>query len=67
MEAMQIDASMTVNAVIARYPAALTVFHAHGVDACCGGALPLAVVAERHRLDLDALVAEVVAVAGRAP
>jgi iron-sulfur cluster repair protein YtfE (RIC family) len=47
----------TVNEVIAAFPATVAVFKSHGVDACCGGALPLATVAEKHRLDLDGLLA----------
>jgi iron-sulfur cluster repair protein YtfE (RIC family) len=49
-------ADETLNAIVDRCPRALTVFHHHGLDACCGGALPLREVAWRHRLDLAVLL-----------
>lgn len=48
----------TVNDVLVRHPEAQSVFHRHDIDSCCGGALPLAAVAERHGLDLAALIDE---------
>jgi len=45
---MEIDPSWTVNDVIARHPETLAVFAELGIDACCGGAKPLAEVARRH-------------------
>ncbi len=53
-----IDPAETVNAIITRLPATVGVFTAYGIDACCGGALPLAEVATRHRIDLADLVAD---------
>ena len=53
-----IDTAQTVNAVITRYPATVAVFKAYGIDACCGGALPLQEVASRHHLELAGLVAD---------
>ena len=58
-----IGATETVNALVARVPRSVAVFQRHGIDTCCGGGLPLGVVAERHGLDLDAIVAELAAVA----
>jgi iron-sulfur cluster repair protein YtfE (RIC family) len=46
-----------------RWPMTLTVFHAHGMDACCGGQLALSAAAKIHGLDIDALEAELHAVA----
>jgi iron-sulfur cluster repair protein YtfE (RIC family) len=37
-----ISAGLTVNEAIRRYPATVAVFNAFGIDACCGGAAPLA-------------------------
>jgi iron-sulfur cluster repair protein YtfE (RIC family) len=54
----EITADMTVNEVITKYPATVAVFSAHGIDSCCGGALPLAEVARKHRLDFIGLLAE---------
>jgi iron-sulfur cluster repair protein YtfE (RIC family) len=59
-----ITADLTVNQVALLAPATLPVFVRYGVDACCGGAKPVAVVAARHGLDLDALLADLVAAAG---
>jgi regulator of cell morphogenesis and NO signaling len=53
-----IDVTLPVNAIIARYPATVAVFKAHGVDACCGGARPVAEAATRHGIDLADLVAD---------
>ena len=47
--------TMTVNAVIARYPDALSTFADFGIDACCGGARTVRDAASRHGIDLDAL------------
>ena len=53
-----IDGTMTLNAISLALPRALEVFARHGLDSCCGGAKPLALVCERHGLDLEALLAE---------
>jgi regulator of cell morphogenesis and NO signaling len=52
-----IDPNETLNALIARAPAALAVLQRYGLDTCCGGSLTLAVAAEHHSLDLEELVA----------
>ncbi|HEY0809582.1 MAG TPA: DUF542 domain-containing protein [Longimicrobiales bacterium] len=52
-----ISPEMTVNEIVQRYPTTLPVFRSFGIDTCCGGALPLATVLEKHRLD-DASVLE---------
>ena len=46
----------TVNDVIARHPATLAVFRAYGIDACCGGPLPLDEVCRRHDLSLEGVL-----------
>lgn len=58
MSESRITAGLTVNEITLRSAAALAVFHRHGIDACCGGALPLGEVAAKHGLDLDALLEE---------
>ena len=60
---MTVDAAMTVNEIIARFPATVAVFNARGIDACCGGAVPLAEAAERDGADLDVLLVELARVA----
>ena len=52
---MSIDLTSTVNEVVQRYPATLGIFNALGIDSCCGGALPLTTVAQRHNIPLDVL------------
>jgi iron-sulfur cluster repair protein YtfE (RIC family) len=47
---------MTVNETIRRFPRTVAVFNAHGIDSCCGGALPVAEAAARHRIDLAELL-----------
>jgi iron-sulfur cluster repair protein YtfE (RIC family) len=56
-EVFSIDPADTLNAIVARYPAALAVFQRFGLDTCCGGSLPLATAAEHHALDLEAVLA----------
>jgi len=50
--------TMTLNEISLVSPRALEVFARHGLDSCCGGAKPLALVCERHGLDLEALLTE---------
>jgi len=47
---------MTVNETIRRFPKTVAVFSAHGIDSCCGGGLPIAEAAARHRIDLARLL-----------
>jgi iron-sulfur cluster repair protein YtfE (RIC family) len=51
-----IDADLTVNDAIRRYPATVAVFNDFGIDACCGGAAPLAQAAVRDGADPVALL-----------
>lgn len=51
-----IDADLTVNEAIRRYPATVAVFNDFGIDACCGGAAPLAEAAVRDGADLQELL-----------
>ena len=53
---VQIDGTMTLNAIMLLQPRAVEVFAQHGLDSCCGGAKPLALVCEKHGLDLGALL-----------
>ncbi|HEX6050242.1 MAG TPA: DUF542 domain-containing protein [Gemmatimonadaceae bacterium] len=52
-----VDASATVNEILVRYPAAVSVFNTFGIDACCGGDATLEDAARRDGADLDALTA----------
>lgn len=56
-EAGRLDpASTTVHEAIHALPGAHEVFRRFGIDACCGGDLPLAVAVERHGVELDLLL-----------
>jgi len=52
-QTVSLVATDTINDIIEKQPEALRVFHQFGLDACCGGTLPLAVAAERHGLNLQ--------------
>jgi iron-sulfur cluster repair protein YtfE (RIC family) len=58
-----IQPTSKVNEVIRSHPATVSVFAAHGIDSCCGGAAPLEEAARRHGVDLDGLLAELERVA----
>jgi regulator of cell morphogenesis and NO signaling len=58
-----IDAELTVNEAIRRFPATVAVFNDFGIDACCGGAASLARAAARDGADPRALRAAVRAAA----
>jgi len=51
-----LDPQWTVNETIRRFPATVAVFNVFGIDACCGGSVPLAEAALRDGTDPDALV-----------
>jgi iron-sulfur cluster repair protein YtfE (RIC family) len=52
----RIDEQTTVNDAIQRYPETVAVFNRFGVDACCGGASPMAEAAERDGVPLAELL-----------
>lgn len=56
-DASTITATCTVDAVMARSPAARDILNAHNVDTCCGGADTLAAAAARAHVDAGELVA----------
>jgi len=53
-----IDPTASVNDVISRYPATISVFNKFGLDTCCGGGAPIVDAARRDGADLGALLAE---------
>ena len=59
-----IHAGVTVNEAIRRFPATLAVFNDFGIDACCGGAAPVAEAATRDGADPAALLAALRVAAG---
>lgn len=56
----------TVNEAVQRFPETLAVFSEAGIDACCGGALPIDEAARRHGLDVPLLLRRLAAVADAA-
>jgi iron-sulfur cluster repair protein YtfE (RIC family) len=51
-------AALTVNETVRLFPGTVAVFSRHGIDSCCGGALPVAEAAARHGIDLEQLLKE---------
>lgn len=60
--ASAIHAELTVNELIRNVPATVQIFNDFGIDACCGGAVPIAAAAQRDGADVDALLAALAAV-----
>jgi DNA-binding MarR family transcriptional regulator len=52
-----IEPRATVNEVLLRHPKLAPVFKKYSIDTCCGGATALEIVASRHGIDLEALLA----------
>lgn len=55
-EPVHIDPSWTVREVVSRYPAAVAIFKAFKVEACCDAGRPLDEAAQRAGISLDVLV-----------
>ena len=53
---MKIDAGLTVNEVIKRFPAALPVLNAFAIDTCCGGEESIGVAAANVNVPLETIV-----------
>ena len=47
----QLDCHWSVNEVIARHPATIAAFDAHGIDTCCGGAVSVEQAAREAQVD----------------
>lgn len=50
--------NLTVNEAIRRWPRTVEVFNRFGIDACCGGAVPIADAAARDGADVEELMRE---------
>jgi regulator of cell morphogenesis and NO signaling len=59
IESIVLSTETTVNEAIRQVPSAVTIFKRVGIDACCGGALPIGEAAKRHGLDAEALLSEI--------
>ena len=55
--ATPLDRTLSVNAIVARWPQAIPVFNQFGIDSCCGGGAPLDEAARRDGADAEALYA----------
>lgn len=51
----EIDPSLTINEIVALYPATISVFNRFGMDTCCGGAVRVDEAARRDGIDLETL------------
>lgn len=52
----QLDLSLTINEIVAKYPQTIPVFNRFGFDTCCGGGITVPDAARRDRIDLDAVL-----------
>jgi iron-sulfur cluster repair protein YtfE (RIC family) len=55
-QTIQLDRSMTINEIIARYPQTMPVFNEFGMDTCCGGGATVEEAAARDGLDADSVI-----------
>lgn len=51
-----IDDEITVNELIRQVPETVHVFNEFGIDACCGGAVPVREAAQRDGADVEAVL-----------
>ena len=54
-----IDPSLSVNEVLRRWPSAVSVLNAFGIDTCCGGTLPLATAALHAGIPVGEVIAAI--------
>jgi len=59
----QLSGDLTLNEITSAVPRALEVFNRNGLDSCGGGAKPLALVCEKHGLDLEQVLGDIRALA----
>lgn len=53
----QLDPTLTINEIVARYPATIPVFNRFGMDTCCGGGVSVEAAARRDGTNLDVVLA----------
>ena len=51
-----IDPALSINAIVARWPAAVSALNAAGVDTCCGGGDSLSVAAAQAGIPIADLI-----------
>ena len=64
MSHVALPRSMTVNEAIRLYPLTVELFNRFGIDACCGGAVPIVEAAARDGADTGALMEELLRIIG---
>lgn len=64
---MTITETTTVAEIASAIPSSVRVFQRHGIDFCCGGKIPLAVVCEQQGLSFADVIAAIEASAARPP
>jgi iron-sulfur cluster repair protein YtfE (RIC family) len=52
----QLDPTLTINEIVARYPATIPVFNRFGMDTCCGGGVSVYDAARRDGIDVEAVL-----------
>ena len=62
-----IEPAATVNEILVKYPATVSVFNQFGIDACCGGAASLDEAARRDGADVDQLLRALEAIIQQGP
>lgn len=55
-ELTQLDPTLTINEIVARYPEAIAVFNRLGFDTCCGGGITVDEAARRDGVDASAVL-----------
>jgi regulator of cell morphogenesis and NO signaling len=65
-DTQHVDTAATVNEILSQHPAAVSVFNAFGIDACCGGDATLDEAARRDGADVDALIGALDAIVNQA-
>jgi iron-sulfur cluster repair protein YtfE (RIC family) len=56
-DTQQLDLSLTINDIVARYPETIAIFNRFGMDTCCGGAVTVEEAARRDGIDAAEVIA----------
>lgn len=61
---MTTDASLSINEIIRRVPASISVLNAYGIDTCCGGEISLAESAKEIGVSPEDILRAITAASG---
>jgi regulator of cell morphogenesis and NO signaling len=53
----QLDPNLTINEIVALYPATIPIFNRFGMDTCCGGGVSVDEAARQDGIDVDDVLA----------